>query len=236
MIDTRSRIDVILGGAAGYLAFTFVILFTTYYIEQRLHAVSAFQAESLASQHQLKHVEKAIPLPEIVENKSAFDLSTWIPKPPLFENNSASLEHHHLLFPLRGIDRHAMTDSFRDPRPGGRTHEGVDILAPRNTPIVAVEDGVIAKLWNSHDGGITIYQFDPTGTYVYYYAHLQSYATGLKEGDQIREGQVIGYVGTSGNAPPNTPHLHFAIYRVTEPGHWYHGIPINPYPILSSVG
>jgi murein DD-endopeptidase MepM/ murein hydrolase activator NlpD len=195
-----------------------------------------FEIESPPLQSQIRKAEKAVPLPSIIESKSTFDLSSWIPKPPFLHNDLTDLNSRHLLFPLRGIDRRAMANSFHDPRPGGRTHEGVDILAPRNTPIHAVEDGVIAKLWNSHDGGTTIYEFDPTATYVYYYAHLESYAPGLKEGDHVSEGQVIGYVGTSGNAPKNTPHLHFAIYRVSEPGRWYHGTPIDPYPILFAAG
>ena len=236
MIHARSRFDVIIGGAAGYIIFIFIILLTTYYIHERLQTVPAFEIESGPVQTQIRKVEKAVPLPSIMESKSAFDLSSWIPKPPFLQNDLSELNRHHLLFPLSGIDHRAMANSFRDPRPGGRTHEGVDILAPRNTPIRAVEDGVIAKLWNSHDGGTTIYQFDPTGAYVYYYAHLESYASGLKEGEHVKEGQVIGYVGTSGNAPKNTPHLHFAIYKVSEPGHWYHGIPIDPYPILLATG
>jgi len=236
MIHARSRFDVLVGGAAGYIVFMFVVLLTAYYIHERLQILPSFEDDFAQPAAPLRQAEKAVPLPAITESKSAFDLSTWIPRPPFLRNDFAALQRHHLLFPLRGIDHRAMADSFSDPRPGGRTHEGVDILAPRNTPILAVEDGIIAKLWNSKDGGTTIYEFDPTGTYVFYYAHLQSYAPGLKEGDRVKQGQVLGYVGTSGNAPKNTPHLHFAIYRVTEPGRWYHGTPINPYPILSATG
>jgi murein DD-endopeptidase MepM/ murein hydrolase activator NlpD len=234
MIHARSRFDVVLGGAAGYVIFIFVILSTAYYIHQKIQILPPFEIETAPVQSGVKKIEKAVPLPPMVNSNSAFDLSTWIPKPPFLQNDA--LNGHRIIFPLRGIDHRAMADSFRDPRPGGRTHEGVDILAPRNTPILAVEDGVIAKLWNSHDGGITVYQFDPTGAYVYYYAHLESYAPGMKEGEKVKEGQVIGYVGTSGNAPKNTPHLHFGIYRVSAPGHWYHGTPIDPYPILSAIG
>jgi hypothetical protein len=109
-------------------------------------------------------------------------------------------------------------------RGGTRRHEALDILAPRETPVLAVEDGVVAKLFLSKPGGITVYQFDPSRTYAYYYAHLERYAAGLKDGDSVQRGQVIGYVGTTGNAPPDTPHLHFAIFKLTDPKRWWDGV------------
>jgi peptidoglycan LD-endopeptidase LytH len=115
---------------------------------------------------------------------------------------------------------------------GSRGHEAVDILAPRHTPVVAVEDGTIAKLFQSKAGGITIYQFDPAGQFCYYYAHLQRYAPGLRDGNRVSKGEVIGYVGTTGNAPPNTPHLHFAIFQLTEARRWWEGKPIDPYLVF----
>ena len=111
-------------------------------------------------------------------------------------------------------------------------HEAVDILSPRNTPVHAVEDGTIAKLFFSKAGGNTIYEFDPTGRYAFYYAHLERYATGLREGETIAKGQIIGYVGTSGNAPPNTPHLHFAVFELGPERQWWKGKAIDPYPLL----
>ena len=122
--------------------------------------------------------------------------------------------------------------TYHDARSGGREHEALDILAPRNTPVVAVEDGTIAKLFFSKAGGTTVYQYDPTREYCYYYAHLERYADGLKDGDAVHRGQVIGYVGTSGNAPKDTPHLHFAVFRLTAEKHWWEGTPIDPYDIL----
>ena len=113
-----------------------------------------------------------------------------------------------------------------------REHEAIDILAPRNTPVVAVEDGTIAKLFLSKAGGNTIYQFDPAGRVCYYYAHLERYADGLPGGGPGARGQVIGYVGTSGNAPKKTPHLHFAVFRLTPEKHWWEGTPIDPYDVL----
>ena len=108
----------------------------------------------------------------------------------------------------------------------------MDILAPRNTPIHAVEGGRIAKLFFSKAGGITVYQFDPSEQYCYYYAHLERYADGLQEGQTVKQGDVLGYVGTSGNAPKDTPHLHFAVSRLAADKHWWEGTPIDPYDVL----
>ena len=137
-----------------------------------------------------------------------------------------------LEIPVEGIKPEQLVRSFEDERSGTRSHEAIDILAPRNTPVKAVEDGTIAKLFESKAGGITIYQFDPTGQFCYYYAHLERYAEGLQEGARVRKGQTIGYVGTSGNAPRNTPHLHFAVFKLTPARHWWEGTPIDPYDIL----
>jgi murein DD-endopeptidase MepM/ murein hydrolase activator NlpD len=142
------------------------------------------------------------------------------------------LTARHLTIPVEGVRAEALVRSYYDPRSGGREHEALDILAPRNTPIVAVEDGSVAKLFLSKAGGNTIYQFDPGRDYCYYYAHLERYADGLREGAAIHRGEVIGFVGTSGNAPKNTPHLHFAIFRLTAEKHWWEGTPIDPYEIL----
>lgn len=142
------------------------------------------------------------------------------------------LAARHLEVPVSGVKPDALARSYHDARSGGREHEALDILAPRNTPVVAVEDGTIAKLFVSKAGGITIYQFDPGGEYTYYYAHLERYADGLKEGMAVKRGQVIGYVGTSGNAPKDTPHLHFAVYRLTAERRWWEGTPIDPFDIL----
>ena len=117
-------------------------------------------------------------------------------------------------------------------RRGERQHEAVDILAPRNTPVHAIEAGTIAKLFVSKQGGNTIYQFDPTGHLCYYYAHLENYAPGLHDGDAVTQGQVIGFVGTTGNAPPNTPHLHLAVFEVGDDHKWWKGRAIDPYLVF----
>ena len=142
------------------------------------------------------------------------------------------LRKRHLELPVQGLARDDLRDSFEDKRGGSRRHEALDILAPRNTPVLAVEDGRVAKLFGSKAGGNTIYQFDPTAAFAYYYAHLERYADGLKDGDRVERGQVIGYVGTSGNAPPDRPHLHFAIFKLADAKRWWQGVAIDPYPVL----
>ena len=142
------------------------------------------------------------------------------------------LRDRQLEFPVRGAVRRELRDSFYETRGSIHTHEAIDIMAPRNTPILAVEDGTIARLFESKAGGTTVYQFDPATRYVYYYAHLERYADSLQEGHHVQRGQVLGYVGTSGNAPKDTPHLHFAIFRLTEKKQWWQGNPIDPYEVL----
>lgn len=146
--------------------------------------------------------------------------------------SSPDLDRRNLLLPVQGIRPEQLQNTFEDSRSGGRVHNAIDIIAPRNTPVLAVEDGRIAKLFTSKQGGLTIYQFDPSEAYAYYYAHLDRYADGLKEGAMLRRGQVIGYVGVTGNAGPDNPHLHFAIYRLTPEKRWWEGDPINPFSIL----
>jgi murein DD-endopeptidase MepM/ murein hydrolase activator NlpD len=135
----------------------------------------------------------------------------------------------HLMMPVPGVMPEALVPQFYDAR-GELGHEALDIIATTGEPVVAVEDGTIAKLFLSKPGGNTIYQFDPTETYAYYYAHLDRYADGLKEGAMVKRGQVIGYVGMTGNAA--TPHLHFAIFRLGPEKHWWKGEPLDPYPAL----
>jgi peptidoglycan LD-endopeptidase LytH len=136
-----------------------------------------------------------------------------------------------LRLPIDGMNLELTKGGFYEAR-GGHRHEAIDILAPRETPVRAVQDGKVAKLFFSRQGGITLYQFDPTGRLCYYYAHLQRYADNLHEGDAVTQGQIVGYVGTTGNAPPNTPHLHFAIFEVGADRQWWKGTAIDPYPFL----
>jgi murein DD-endopeptidase MepM/ murein hydrolase activator NlpD len=137
-----------------------------------------------------------------------------------------------LLLPVAGVGASQLRDTFAERRDGTRPHEALDIMAPRGTPVLAASDGTIAKLFTSERGGLTIYEFDPTATWAYYYAHLDRYAPGLAEGQQVRRGAVLGYVGSSGNASPDAPHLHFAIFVLGPEKRWWEGTPINPYPLL----
>ncbi len=139
-----------------------------------------------------------------------------------------------LLIPVAGVKAGELRDSFNEGRgaPNQRGHEAIDIPAPAGTPVFASDDGRIAKLFLSKQGGITIYQFNRSETLAYYYAHLDRYAPGLAEGQQVARGKVIGYVGSSGNAQPSAPHLHFAIFRLGPEKRWWKGEPVNPYDYL----
>lgn len=134
--------------------------------------------------------------------------------------------------PVAGISRHDLRDTFSDMRGSDRAHEAIDIMAPRRTSVVAAQDGRIVKLFTSKAGGLTIYQFDPSETFSYYYAHLDGYAPGLHEGQTVQRGDLLAYVGSTGNASAAAPHLHFAIFRLTPERQWWKGEPINPYPVL----
>jgi murein DD-endopeptidase MepM/ murein hydrolase activator NlpD len=135
--------------------------------------------------------------------------------------------------PVAGIEASSLSSTFNEARGGGsRRHEAMDILAPRGTPVLASVSGRVVKLFTSAAGGLTIYQFDEDERYCYYYAHLDSYAPDLTEGQTVSRGQVIGYVGTTGNAPPGTPHLHFAIFRLGPEKKWWEGEPLDPITFL----
>ena len=138
-----------------------------------------------------------------------------------------------LAMPLASIRPEQLVDTFNDLRGGDRRHEALDIPAPAGTPVLAVADGHIEKLFTSVPGGLTIYQFEPGGRYAYYYAHLQGYAPGLAEKQTVRRGQLIGYVGSTGNASPEAPHLHFAMFELGPEKRWWQGTAIDPYPLLT---
>jgi murein DD-endopeptidase MepM/ murein hydrolase activator NlpD len=137
-----------------------------------------------------------------------------------------------LLVPVDAMPFARLSDTFDQPRGTERHHEALDIMAPKGTKVIAAADGKVAKLFTSKPGGLTVYQFDPSEKYAYYYAHLDKYADGLQEGAQIKRGDVIGYVGVTGNSDPNAPHLHFAVFELTPEKQWWKGTPINPYPLM----
>jgi len=137
-----------------------------------------------------------------------------------------------LLLPVQGVRYGEITDTYGQPRGKDRRHEALDIMAAKGTPVLAAADGKVVKLFNSKPGGLTVYEFDPTSTYAYYYAHLDRYADGLTEGKDVKRGDVIGYVGSTGNASAEAPHLHFAVVELTPEKQWWKGTPVDPYPML----
>jgi murein DD-endopeptidase MepM/ murein hydrolase activator NlpD len=134
-----------------------------------------------------------------------------------------------LLIPVAGVAPADLVDTFTQARGEGRVHDAIDIMAPRGTPVVAVNDGRVVKLFTSKPGGLTVYQFDPQQQVVYYYAHLDGYAPGLVEGQQLHRGDPLGFVGSTGNASADAPHLHFEIQLLGPEKQWWHATSINPY-------
>jgi len=186
------------------------------------------------------HSRLAMPVETVAGAPTPADIDAGAPparrpsppaEPRLGVDPLEDLRARQLTLPVQGVRSDQLRDAFNEARAGGR-HEAIDILAARNTPVLAVENGVVAKLFLSKAGGITIYQFDPSDRYAYYYAHLERYAAGLHEGQSLRRGEIIGYVGTTGNAPKDTPHLHFAIFKLSDQKRWWEGTPINPFNVL----
>ena len=133
--------------------------------------------------------------------------------------------------PVAGVDPRKLHSNFSQMR-GDHPHEALDIMAPRGTEVRAVADGNVVKLFTSKPGGLTVYQFDDSRTWCYYYAHLDGYAPGLKEGMRLRQGEVLGYVGSTGDASPEAPHLHFAVFQLGPEKHWWQGTAVDPLPML----
>jgi len=178
-------------------------------------------------------IAPAPPLPPESANARPEFPAAVVPEVP--ENGAtlaAELRDRHLLIPVQGIAASALHPTFHAQR-GTREHEALDILADRGTPVIAADDGRIEKLFYSERGGKTIYQFDTSGRYCYYYAHLDRYAPSLAEKQPVARGEVIGYVGSTGNADEATPHLHFAILRLGPDKRWWQGTPIDPFPALT---
>jgi peptidoglycan LD-endopeptidase LytH len=156
--------------------------------------------------------------------------AAWIERPRAHASRDA-LAARGLLIPVKGLKRADLRDNFAEKR-GLRRHDALDIMAKRGTPVVAVDDGRVVRMRRHVLGGLTVYQYDADEKYAYYYAHLDGYADGLKEGHVVRRGDLVGYVGSTGNAPASAPHLHFAITEMGPEKKWYKGKPVNPYPYL----
>lgn len=135
-----------------------------------------------------------------------------------------------LLVPVEGVVPDDLDDTFTARRSGGRTHRAIDIMAPRGTPVLAVSDGEIVRVHSNRLGGKVLYLRSPNGEYDFYYAHLNGYADGVEVGMQVQQGDVIGYVGNTGNARRTPPHLHFQVLKRSGRGR---GTPVNPYRLFS---
>jgi murein DD-endopeptidase MepM/ murein hydrolase activator NlpD len=149
-------------------------------------------------------------------------------------DGAALLALRELRIPVAGVQPDQLSNTYDQAR-GARRHEAIDIMAARGTPVHAVDDGTLVKLFNSKPGGLTVYQFDAERKLSYYYAHLDRYAEGVHEGMQLRRGDLLGYVGVTGNAAPDSPHLHFAVFRLGPDQQWWKGEPVNPYPALRNA-
>jgi murein DD-endopeptidase MepM/ murein hydrolase activator NlpD len=161
-----------------------------------------------------------------------------LPAPTLAvtEADVAYLRGRALVIPVAGAKAAALPNTFDEARAGGaRRHDAIDILAPRGTPVLSADAGRVARIETTAGGGLSVYATDPSGRFVYYYAHLDAYRPGLRDGQPLARGEAIGFVGTTGNAPPGTPHLHFAISLLGEPSRWWDGTAINPFPLLTAA-
>jgi peptidoglycan LD-endopeptidase LytH len=152
------------------------------------------------------------------------------------DEDLTELWSRQIMIPVEGVTRYRLRDNFTAGRANGRIHGALDIVAPRSTPVMAAADHVIGRLFEGPVGGIVIYAYDEEQRFVYYYAHLERYRRGLAVGDRVAKGSVIGYVGTTGNAPKNAPHLHFQVMKRGRGRAWWDGPPINPYSFFAFDG
>ena len=174
------------------------------------------------------------PAPVVAPDLTEADLPVRPSEPvPVPAVNGSDLPAGKLMVPVDGVKYSQLTDTYNAPRGTERHHEALDIMAPKGTKVFAVADGKVAKLFTSVPGGLTVYQFEPTEKFAYYYAHLDKYADGIKEGMTLKRGDLVGYVGVTGNSDPKAPHLHFAVVQLTPEKQWWKGTPVNPYPLMA---
>jgi len=171
------------------------------------------------------------PIPAAVPAEDAAEAPA--PVSAISDSDVQRLRGRKLFMPVEGFDLGRLRDGFHEPR-SDHVHAAIDLLAPRGTRVRAVDDGVVRKLLVTGRGGISIYQFDSEGRYCYFYAHLERYVPFLSEGKPVRKGDVLGYVGNTGNAAGGAPHLHFAIFRLDDDAKWWSGTPVNPFPLWAS--
>jgi hypothetical protein len=166
--------------------------------------------------------EDSVPVPDTTAPPAALPMDTTLELAEL---------RRILAVPVQGVAKSQLRDTYTEAR-GTRSHEALDIRAPRGTPVLSAADGKLMRLFDSKTGGLMVYAADPTDRFILLYGHLDRYAAGMRDGMPLKQGQVIGYVGTTGNAPLETPHLHFGILRGKPSANWARGTPVNPYPLL----
>jgi len=160
------------------------------------------------------------------------DSASRSPAPPAATGSDLDGLGRTMQVPVAGITPAMLHDTYAEMRGGTRKHEALDIPAPRGTPVLAATNGRVLKLFNSKAGGLMVYTTDSTERFILMYGHLDAYQPGLADGQPLRRGQQLGIVGTTGNAPPTVPHLHFAIARSGNVKEWWKGTPVNPFPLL----
>lgn len=161
-------------------------------------------------------------------------VATAAPEPRSGADAGLDVLRSELIIPVSGVVAGELRDTFTEARGNGRVHDAIDIPAPRNTPVLAATNGRVLKLFTSRAGGLMVYAADSSERFIMMYGHLDGYAPGLADGSRLTRGQTIGFVGTTGNAPPNLPHLHFAIARAVDISRWWQGTAVNPYPLLKT--
>jgi murein DD-endopeptidase MepM/ murein hydrolase activator NlpD len=236
-VPSRLRLQILLGFAAVVIALAALVWWSSHTPKYNQIATASTASESPPAVPPVADPTIALPSPQssvepiIVQPESspqpAPTLQPTATPPPIAPSSATPLQ-----IPVAGVRPEQLHDTFQAARSEGRSHDAIDIPAPRGTPVLAAADGRIVKLFQSVPGGTTIYQLDPDNRTIYYYAHLDRYADGLAEGQVVRRGEVIAYVGDTGNAGPGNTHLHFQIYRVADPKHFWTGENLNPYPLL----
>jgi murein DD-endopeptidase MepM/ murein hydrolase activator NlpD len=236
---TKVRLRVLLIFAVAVAAVSLIV-----WVQSRRRGHEPATIERIQSETQPSPTSSA-PLPEASASVSPVS----VPSPAdmkadpgaLLENNQVPVDTTvansfvgtlKLIVPVAGVKPDQLLDTFTDSRTEGRVHDAIDIPAPAGTPVLAVADGEIIKLFQSERGGTTIYQLSPDRKLVFYYAHLQRYADGIAVGKFVRQGEVIAFVGDTGNAGAQNYHLHFSISISPDPERYWEGKNINPYPLL----
>src|SRR5947209_6763498 len=247
-LGPRARVLLIAAAVFAVLAALVWYLSTAYWSQPVTPLAPPRQAEEAATPQATATPPSqtaATPSPQTNATPPAQTTATPTPSPPPSPPPRAQgasgdagevLASMRLLIPVAGVKPSELRDTFSDARSEGRVHDAIDVPAPRNTPVVAAADGRVVKLFHSAKGGTTVYQLASADEhFVFYYAHLDHYADRLAEGHVARRGEAIGYVGDTGDAAPGNTHLHFQIYRVADPRHFWTGENINPYPLLHTA-